>query len=215
LETQSGRHSGKLIWKFIRDIQRGRRGLVPTRSAVVRDKNGEVCITTEEQNERWRRHFTNVLNVSGDFDVEELGRVKQRPLRPEMAELPTKGEILKAIEKMASGKAGGESCILPEIVKAACIGDVFLRRLLELVHDVWKEKSVPSDWRGAIVIPIPKKGDLSHCDNWRGISLLDVIRNVVARILFRSWLRMSYQSCSVSLGEVEGILIWYVQCVNW
>ena len=48
---------------------------------------------------------------------------------------------------------------------------------------MWKEKSVPNDWRDAILIPIPKKGDLSHCDNWRGISLLDIIGRVVARIL--------------------------------
>jgi hypothetical protein len=54
--------------------------------------------------------------------------------------------MLKAIEKLACGKAGGESGILPEIVKAACMGDVFLKRLL---HDVWKEKSVPSDWHDA------------------------------------------------------------------
>ena len=30
---------------------------------------------------------------------------------------------------------------------------------------------------------IPKKGDLSVCDNWRGISLLDVFGKLLARIL--------------------------------
>ena len=33
-----------------------------------------------------------------------------------------------------------------------------------------------------VILPIPKKGDLSHCDNWRGISLLDVDK-VVTGIL--------------------------------
>ena len=28
------------------------------------------------------------------------------------------------------------------------------------------------DWKDAEIVPIPKKGDLKHCDNWRGISLL-------------------------------------------
>ena len=45
------------------------------------------------------------------------------------------------------------------------------------------EEEYSDDCRDAILIPIPKKGDLSHCDNWRGISLLDVIRQNVARIL--------------------------------
>ena len=109
--------------------------------------------------------------------------MEQRPLRPELAELPTEDELMEAIEKLKSGKAGGESGVLPEMVKVACIGDDFPKRLLELVHDVWKEKSVPTEWRDAILIPIPKKGDLSHCDNWRGNSLLDVVGKVVARIL--------------------------------
>ena len=91
--------------------------------------------------------------------------------------------VCVAIEKLKNGKAGGESGVLPELVKVACIGDEFPKRLLELVHDVWKEKSVPTEWRDAILIPIPKKGDLSHCDNWRGISLLDVVGKAVARIL--------------------------------
>ena len=35
----------------------------------------------------------------------------------------------------------------------------------------------------AILIPIPKKGNLKCCDNWRGISLLEVVGKVVARIV--------------------------------
>ena len=93
--------------------------------------------------------------------------MKQRPLRPELAELPTKEELMGTIEKLKRGKAGGKSSILLDMVKIACFGEVFPKRLLELVHEVWKEKSVPSEWRDAILIPIPKKGDLSHCDNWR------------------------------------------------
>ena len=55
--------------------------------------------------------------------------------------------------------------------------------LLKLTEDVWRRGEVPSDWCDAVLIPLPKKGDLSHCDNWRGISLLDVLGKVVARVL--------------------------------
>ena len=27
----------------------------------------------------------------------------------------------------------------------------------------------------ALIVPVPKKGNLQSCDNWRGISLLDVV----------------------------------------
>ena len=39
------------------------------------------------------------------------------------------------------------------------------------------------DWSDALLVPIPKKGNLSKCDNWRGIALLDVVGKVVARII--------------------------------
>ena len=42
---------------------------------------------------------------------------------------------------------------------------------------------MPKDWSDAILVPIPKKGDLSKYDNWRSIALLDVVGKVVARII--------------------------------
>ena len=47
---------------------------------------------------------------------------------------------------------------------------------------VWECGVVHGDWRDADIVPIPKKGDLSSCDNWRGISLLDVGK-LFARLL--------------------------------
>ena len=51
------------------------------------------------------------------------------------------------------------------MMKAACSQGEFFNRLLELVHNVWREGHVPNDWRDAILVPIPKKGDLTSCDN--------------------------------------------------
>ena len=90
--------------------------------------------------------------------------------------------------QLRNGKAAGESGILPEIVKAACCDGDFVGMLVELLGDVWKEGEVPADWSDAVLIPIPKKGDLSQCDNWRGIALLDVVGKVVARVI-QGWLQ--------------------------
>ena len=183
MEAERGRNGGKLVWQCIRDIQHGRRGLIPQRTAVVRDEEGRVCDTPESQQQRWREHFTKVLNLQSEFDVAELEQVRQRRERPEMADPPTEEEVVQALGKLRSGKAAGESGILPEMVKAACCGEEFMERLVEMVKDVWREGVVPAEWRDAILVPLPKKGDLSRCDNWRGISLLDVVGKLVARIV--------------------------------
>ena len=49
--------------------------------------------------------------------------------------------------------------------------------MLDLVQTSWREKRVPKDWSDAVLVPIPKKGDMQKCDNWRGIALFDVVGN--------------------------------------
>ena len=57
---------------------------------------------------RWRRHCSKILNIQSDFDVEELSRVRQRPTRSEMIEVPSEEEMMNSVEKLRNGKAGGE-----------------------------------------------------------------------------------------------------------
>ena len=109
--------------------------------------------------------------------------MRQRPVRHDLAEPPTMDELTMAIGKLNNGKAGGDSGILPEMVKAGCSEDVFLDMMLDLVRTSWKEKRVPKDWSDTVLVPIPKKGDLHKCDNWRGMALLDVVAKVLARII--------------------------------
>ena len=55
--------------------------------------------------------------------------------------------------------------------------------VLNLFRDVWRVGKVPQHWVDAVIVVIPKKGDSSFWDNWRGISLLDVCGKMFAKIL--------------------------------
>lgn len=46
-----------------------------------------------------------------------------------------------------------------------------------------RERYIPAKWCDTLLVPVPKKGDLSLCDNWRGISLLDVMGKLFARVI--------------------------------
>ena len=85
-----------------------------------------------------------------------------------------------ALSKTKRHKAGGKTGILPELVSYG--GAILWDRRLELMQDVWREGEgeVVADWNNAKVVTTPKKGDLQHCDNWGGISLLDVVGKVFA-----------------------------------
>ena len=80
---------------------------------------------------------------------------------------------------IAGNRIGGGSGILPEMVKVYC--DELLIYLMQLFNTVWESKVVPQDWRDALLVPVPKKSDLSLCDKWRGISLMDVVGKVLLK----------------------------------
>ena len=59
--------------------------------------------------------------------------------------------------------------------------------MIEMLHllfkKIWQEKQVPVEWKEGYLIKLPKKGDLSNCANYRGITLLSVPGKVFSRIL--------------------------------
>ena len=75
------------------------------------------------------------------------------------------------------------SDILPDIVKAGARSEDFMYMLVDLMSAVWEDKCVPQEWVDAILVPIPKKGNLHCCDNWRDIALLDAVEKLAARII--------------------------------
>ena len=62
-DAQRSLFEGKVMWKCIRDIQRERRGLLPVRMATVTDEEENAFNTQEQQQQRWSRHFTKLLNI--------------------------------------------------------------------------------------------------------------------------------------------------------
>ena len=98
------------------------------------------------------------LQVRGHFDV-----------------VPSYWEIQSTLGCLKCCKAAGESGILPELLMSGdpVIGD----KLVEIFALVRRDGSVViiRDWYNAFIVPVPKKGNLRLCDNWRGVSLLDMV----------------------------------------
>jgi acid phosphatase class B len=52
----------------------------------------------------------------------------------------------------------GTDGIYPEFIKYR--GNKLLNRVYELVRQIWKEESIPVEWKETIIVPIHKRGDL-------------------------------------------------------
>ena len=91
-----------------------------------------------------------------------------------------KSEIIKALKKIKNGKAPGPDQIPPEVLKTN--PEVTYTILKELFDNICKTEEISEDWSIGYIIKLPKKGDLSNCQNWRGIQLLSLPSKVLARI---------------------------------
>jgi len=93
----------------------------------------------------------------------------------------SKDEIRSALVDMKSGKAPGIDNLTADLLRADT--DTTVNVLDDLFNTIWEEERVPEDWCGGLIVKLPKKGDLTTCGNWRGITLMSTIAKVMGRIL--------------------------------
>lgn len=145
----------------------------------VKDKQGNPISTTEDQRKRWAEYFKEVLNQPAPLERPDIPPADT--VLPINCEKPSKAEIRKAIKTLKSGKAPGPDGIPAEAIKADLSTSTDM--LHSLFTKVWEEEKVPENWKEAVIIKLPKKGDLTSCNNYRGIMLLSVPGKVLNRIL--------------------------------
>ncbi|VDP64721.1 unnamed protein product [Schistosoma mattheei] len=75
-----------------------------------------------------------------------------------------------AVGQIKNGKAAGPDNIPAEALKSDI--EVTTNMLYLLFKKIWEEEQTPMDWKEGHLIKFPKKGDLSKCENYRGITLL-------------------------------------------
>ena len=145
----------------------------------VKDQDGKTIFGREAQADRWVEHFKNLLNRPPPTNVPEI-----LPARKDLqisCDVPTKEEIVAAIKQLNIGKAAGPDLIPPEALKADVMGTADV--LHPLFRKIWTQGTFPMDWKEGHLVKIPKKGDLSKCGNYRGITLLSVPGKVFNRVV--------------------------------
>ncbi|KAL6488465.1 hypothetical protein MHYP_G00022060 [Metynnis hypsauchen] len=144
--------------------------------------NGTLLKERSAINERWREHFSTLLNRPSTVDADTLELIPQRPVIDSLDLPPTLEEVEKAIQQSSSGKAPGMDGIPAEIYKAA--GEGTLKTFHSIINCIWENEDVPQEFRDATIVSLYKnKGSKSDCGNYRGISLLSIAGKILARVI--------------------------------
>jgi sorting nexin-29 len=56
-------------------------------------------------------------------------------------------------------------------------------RIYRLVANIWTKEKMPNEWNLALICLIYKKGEESDCNNYRGISLLNIVYKIIAAVI--------------------------------
>ena len=157
-EGEEAVKDGRNRWDCIRKLQRFYAGRRLVRPTAILNNDGQLTKGPEEVPEHWYQHFRKVLNVQSIYDEEVIAAM---PVLEPMSHLdnpPSMEELEAALSRLKPKKAGGLSGILPELI--LCSATILHDKLLTLMKAVWREGEVFQDWRDAVIVPVPKKGNL-------------------------------------------------------
>ena len=148
----------------------------------IRKRDGSVITTEDEERQRWMEHFGEVMNrrYEGNnlIDIPEA----EEDLDVPMNEFSV-FEVEAIIKKLRRWKAPGYDGITAEMILAE--NEVTPRILTRLFCRMWHEEAKPDEWELGVLVKMAKKGDLTDCNNYRGITLTSVIMKIYSMLILK------------------------------
>jgi len=93
-----------------------------------------------------------------------------------------RSEVTEAINHLKKGKAAGINNIPAELLKT---DTTTVDILHSICNKIWQSGVWPMQWTKSIIVPLPKKGDLQNCSNYRTIFLISHPSKAMLQIILQ------------------------------
>ena len=90
-------------------------------------------------------------------------------------------EVKWALESITENQASGSDRIPVELFQI--LKDDTVKVLQSICQQIWKTQQWPQDWKRAVFIPSPEKGNAKECSNYHMIALISQASKVMLEIL--------------------------------
>ena len=136
---------------------------------LLRSHEGNLLQSKEAIKKRWTQYCNHLYtdNSGGDIVIKELEEISPRIQQESHVILFS--EVEQAIQSLKKNKSPGSDGIPAELLQSG--GESLTHQIHQLCNKIWHSEVIPEDWGKLLLIPLPKKGDLSECSNYRTISL--------------------------------------------
>ena len=145
---------------------------------VLKDENGTILTEVEEIKSRWKQ-YCEKLYASQEDKAEEEDGVESEDTDSEPEILMS--EVNQAMKRLKNGKSPGIDNKQAELLKESEGEGVAI--IHRLCNKIWHSKEWPDDWKKAVFLPLPKKGDTRECANNRTIALISHASKVLLHII--------------------------------
>ena len=143
--------------------------------------NRNLAVTDAENASILGPHFKRVYTNHWKIDWTLLDDILQRMTMMELDTKITWEELKKAVTELANGKYPGLNEVPPDAFKA--LSEKNLSFPLDFLNAFWNEETNFDEWHEGQVIPVPKSGDLSDPNKWRGVTPMDFGSKIFSSIL--------------------------------
>ena len=176
------RFDPRLAWEHIRLLTKGEMAHHnKLTNMAMQLPNGNKATNASENMEVFGPHFHNVFNNHRPMDSTVLEHVPQRRTMWELNDPITWEEFRRAVKKLKNGKAPGLTRVPAEAFKAMCNAN--LLHIHKHVNDFFVGTVDHEQWHRSQCVPVPKSGDLSDPNKWRGIMLMDVGSKIFSSVM--------------------------------
>ena len=186
----------KAAWSAAKRLRDSRAGSSKTNAIACRGINneeGELVHKPAEIAEVFRKHYATLASPSTCADLSETHRAQveadvmhwrmhgKDAFQQELDADFTVDEIEAAMDKLPMHKAADGEDIIGELIRHG--GGQLRTLLLRLVNWVWKAETVPVKWGAGVVVNLFKTGDSLVPGNYRGITLIPIIRKIFSTMI--------------------------------
>ena len=159
------------IFQKIRDTKR----TFHAKMGTIKDRKTMDLTEAEDIKTRWQE-YTEELYKKDLYDQDNHDGVIIH-LEPDILEC----EVKWALESITMNKASGGDGIPGELFQI--LKDDAVTVLHSICQQIWKTQQWPQNWKRSVFIPIPKKGNVKECSNYRTIALISHASKVMLKIL--------------------------------
>ena len=154
----------------------------PTCVPMLSKDGSSIAKSPEDIMKRWTEHFSDLFFNPSEVDFEALDTLPQSDFHQSLLRDPSLEEIKSCLKQLNTGKAPGLDGIPVELLLH---GGENLHQAVHLLNlRVWRDEPMPQDWIDAFLVSLYKgKGKKSVCGSYRGITILEAVGKVFARLM--------------------------------